>query len=1040
VLALSLNPTAKQNFDAVTYTGNGGTQSVTGLAFQPDFIWCKTRSNAVDHKLADSVRGFTKILESNQTRAEVTDTNAITAVGSTGFTLGSGGDYNSNGRTYVAWCWKAGGALRSSNTDGTLTSSVSANTTYGFSVGTYTGSYSSQPTSLDTVGHGLGAVPALIISKSKSGASNWHVWHSSLANNEYIRLNSGDAKATASSGAGGSIATAPTSTVFPTYYIGGSNNGSSDNLVFYCWSEVAGFSKFGSYTGNGSSTGPVVTTGFKPRLLMVKGSSHASNWNIVDTARSPSNPQSNILRANSSAAEFSTPTGQYGLAFDALDDGFQLKSGSSTNDVNQTGETYIYAAFAASIPGDPDNDSLVDTPSNAADPTDTGAGGEVTGNYATLNPLAKASGLGTSNGNLDASGSAIHGCVASTIFAHSGKYYCEYTLTAYQNDTAVGVVSTDVNTSEDWVGEQSYTVGYLADGRVFQNASATTYDSYSAGDVIGVAFDADTGKVWFAKNNSWLNSGNPSAGTNEVKTITGGKPLGVAFRGVGGTGSFNFGQRQFAFSAPTNFQTLNTASLPTPTIADGSKYFDTKLFTGTGSTQALTMANSALSPDFVWIKNRNSTYQHLLFDAVRGATKYLKSDATSAEQTNGSTLASFDSNGFTLGGDNEINRSSYTYASWAWDAGDSNTTIAASSLNSSSYNQSAVWSGMFSPAVSTSGQETRAFDGTIGAQGGYLNGGGSWVPTGGLTYYSTVEVYDAVDQKYAINGGTQSAIALNQWVTIASTSNSSGATLTSIDFTRISSASTTHTPAGIRIDGKLLVDQGVSVTNLPSIASTVRANPSAGFSIVTYTGNGTGGATFGHGLNADLGMCIIACRNTTNYWDTWHSGYYVAGSKNYIRLQSTAAAGYASDMFGTPTSSVVTLGSSGSMNGSGNTYVAYCFAPVEGYSAMGSYEGLGTAGGAFVFLGFRPALLIVKDVDGTWDWYMYDAVRNTYNVVNNVLRPSGSNAEESHGTNNTFDFLSNGFKVRGSTSQSEPTNYSGHTYIYYAVSRKPVPS
>jgi hypothetical protein len=104
---------------------------------------------------------------------------------------------------------------------------------------------------------------------------------------------------------------------------------------------------------------------------------------------------------------------------------------------------------------------------------------------------------------------------------------------------------------------------------------------------------------------------------------------------------------------------------------------------------------------------------------------------------------------------------------------------------------------------------------------------------------------------------------------------------------------------------------------------------------------------------------------------------------------------------------------------------------------MGSYEGLGTAGGAFVFLGFRPALLIVKDVDGTWDWYMYDAVRNTYNVVNNVLRPSGSNAEESHGTNNTFDFLSNGFKVRGSTSQSEPTNYSGHTYIYYAVAENP---
>ncbi len=188
---VTLNP--KGGMDVVTYSGTGSARSISDLAFQPDFVWIKVRDHTYYHYLWDSVRGATKELNSNTNSAEYTDTAGLTSFSSNGFGLGSGAGANQSGKTYVAWCWKAGGAA-SSNTSGTLASSVSADTTYGFSVGTYTGSYSSQPTSLDTVGHGLGAAPAFIISKSKSGTSNWHVWHSALANNEYIRLNSSDAK------------------------------------------------------------------------------------------------------------------------------------------------------------------------------------------------------------------------------------------------------------------------------------------------------------------------------------------------------------------------------------------------------------------------------------------------------------------------------------------------------------------------------------------------------------------------------------------------------------------------------------------------------------------------------------------------------------------------------------------------------------------------------------------------------------------------------------------------------------------------------
>jgi hypothetical protein len=326
--------------DATLYTGDGSTsRSITGLGFSPDLVWVKCRSNAESNVLSDIVRGANKQLFSNSTSAETSNTNEIQAFNSDGFDVGNNGRTNNNGFTYVGWAWD-GGTSTVSNTDGSITSSVRANASAGFSVGTYTGTYTVQPTTLDTVGHGLNAAPGLIITKSTSATSNWHVWHSALANNEYIRLNSTNAKATLSSGAGGTLATAPTSSVFPTYFIGGSNNGPSDDLVFYCFAPVAGYSAFGSYTGNGSTDGPFVYTGFRPVFILFKNTNDTVNWRIIDTVRSTINVMDDYLSPNTSDAEIASSVNQ----LDILSNGFKLRG--TSGGTNGSGNTMIYAAFA----------------------------------------------------------------------------------------------------------------------------------------------------------------------------------------------------------------------------------------------------------------------------------------------------------------------------------------------------------------------------------------------------------------------------------------------------------------------------------------------------------------------------------------------------------------------------------------------------------------------------------------------------------------------------------------------------------------------
>jgi hypothetical protein len=328
--------------DATTWTGDGNNpRTITNAAgFKPDLVWSKLRSGAASNNLYDSVRGTGKVLFSDLTSDEQTN-NAfgyLTAFNSNGFSSTAGSTsnayFNANGSTYVGWQWQAGQGTTSSNTSGSITSTVSVNTTAGFSIVTYTGTGTNQ-----TVGHGLGVAPAMMIFKDRtSGSYNWAVWHTSLGGGDYaLQLNTTAASTNAYDYWNGS----PSSTTFGIGTDFGTNK-SGDNYVAYCWAEIAGFSKFGSYTGNGSTDGPFVYLGFRPKYIMIKRTDSAGyQWSIWDTSRNTYNVAGSNLWADSSEAETTSDAG-YGT--DLLSNGFKLRNSNAAR--NASGGTYIYMAFA----------------------------------------------------------------------------------------------------------------------------------------------------------------------------------------------------------------------------------------------------------------------------------------------------------------------------------------------------------------------------------------------------------------------------------------------------------------------------------------------------------------------------------------------------------------------------------------------------------------------------------------------------------------------------------------------------------------------
>jgi hypothetical protein len=600
-------------------------------------------------------------------------------------------------------------------------------------------------------------------------------------------------------------------------------------------------------------------------------------------------------------------TGSYGTNGFYLDFADNSGTTSTTLGADSSGNGNNWTPNNFSVTAGAGNDSLVDSPTRYG--TDTGAGGEVRGNYATLNPLQNFSGGTPTNGNLDVvTGSSQYGAILGTIGMTAGKWYWEILVVSNSGYGRIGISQSTAPFTTTFEPGSSGDNGVIYDafnGNVKSNGSDTAYgSSYTSNDIIGVAFDADDGKIWFAKNGTWQASGNPATATNPAKTgVTGYTFLPCMSDGnSGGTSTFNcnFGQRPFAYTAPSGFKALVTTNLPAPTIEKGGEYFNTVLYTGNGSTTQ-SVSGVGFQPDFVWIKGRSIAAWNRLQNTVAGINKLLYSNSTNSEATDEANgyVSAVTSDGFTLadpgangGGVNALNE---TYVAWNWKA--------------------------------------------------------------------------------------------------------NGAGVSNTDGTR---------------------------------TSTVSVDTTSGFSIVTYSGNSTRTITVGHGLGVVPEMIIVKNRSTDTNWPVFHKS---VGASKYVYLNTTGAEATDTNMWNNtaPTSTVFSLGDTTGANGNGNNMVAYCFAPVAGYSAFGSYTGNGASDGPFLYTGFRPRYVLIKGSSFASNWFVLDTARSPYNVQIDALRPNLSDTETSTGTY-AIDSLSNGFKVRSGAADA---NTNAATFIWAAFAESP---
>ena len=926
-----------------SYTGNGSATGpqITGLGFRPAWIMIKRTDSARDWVIIDTTRdplGTTdKTLIANVSDAEYSNIADLDIL-SDGFQpKTSGVTVNASGGTYIYMAFAGGlDTIAPLNTDGDIDSRVKASDDTGFSVVRYEGT----GTAGDTVGHGLSAAPDWIVTRRLDSTSNWLVYHSAItdAEDKYLSLETTNAVA---DNAGPWNDTAPTSSVFSVGAAAWTNTSGGD-YVAYCWKATTGKSAFGSYTGTAASGNSVTGLGFKPGFVMVKNiTDSATEWMMFDNMRDPdADDVDTYLKANSSAAE---TTNNANVLFSFDSDGFTVDGAG--NDTNGSGDTFIYMAFAdgrdASFFHDesgqgnsfePENlqnyDVVPDSPTN---------------NFCTLNPLATSyiTPPNYAEGNLEAIGvSNYHKTVFAGMGVTSGKWYFEGRAHG-GNKFTIGL--SDVgNMSYKQLSTTNAIIGYTPSGlyahgdavgvyaRTLRKNGSTVassmWNGYAAGDIMGIAFDADAGKVWFHQNGTWSNGSGTDSITldpnNHDTTVTTGETYVPAFSMEGPAGWFvNFGQDDsfagtvtpggytdanergsFKYPVPDGFLSLCTANLPEPDIspANGQEpedYFNTVLYTGNGysTTNTQSITGVGFQSDWTWIKNRNGTGSHTVFDVVRGAGKSIRTDLTDTESTQTDSLTSFDSDGFSLGDNSEsgahVNVNNSTYVAWNW-----------------------------------------------------------------------------------LAGGTAS-------------SNTDG-----------------------------------------SITSSVSANTKAGFSVVSYTGDGTA-STIGHGLNSAPEMYIVKDRESGDNWVVYHKD--LTSASYYLTLDTTNAQTSNNVVFnGTdPTSTVFSVGTSRSTNG--NDFIAYCFHSVPGYSLVSSYTGNSSSDGVFVHCGFSPAFILGKSSSSAGDnWYIFDNKRDTENVAGKDLNPDSSAAEAD---SDLVDFLSNGFKWRASSGLVNDST----TFIFYAVAEMP---
>ena len=645
-------PIPSENFNTVLYTGNGSTQSITGVGFKPDVVWIKDRTRSREHILCDTSRGSEKELTPNTDDAE--ENRGVYSFDTDGFTFNDGNtNYNDNGESYVAWCFKANGGTTSSNTDGSATSTVQVNTKAGFSIAqmTFAGTGS--------IGHGLGKTPNVVILKGVDAVESWQIYSSALGTGKYLSFSKSGGNSAVTTRAD-SFSTV-NSTIVTNEWTGG-----TVTWIMYSFVNTAGYSSSGTYTGNGSTTGPIVNTGFEPAFLMVKRTDSSDNWIILDNKRSTSNPRINALFPNLNSAELTS-----GFSTDFLTNGFQIKT--TDNSMNNNGGTYFYWAFASDPSAAP---VLADSFANKLYTGDSNTTQSITGLGFQPNLIwQKSRSTNYSNFLMDSVRGRNSSLISNSTAANNPGSSAGNDLVSFDTDgftmgptqQIYGKVNGVTYVTWNWKANPIPSIN--TDGTIQSVVSANQASGFSIVKYTGTFAAATVGhglssapEMVIVKNldsttNWWVWNADLGGGdkylklngSDAVATATsiwdGTVPTSTVFSVANDSGSNGSGNQILAYC----FYSVSGYS---------------KIGTYTGNASSNSITGLGFQPNWVMIKRTDSANGWNVFDSARGAGMALFPNLTNAEANNTANFVSFDSDGFSLassGGDTNASGGTYLY-------------------------------------------------------------------------------------------------------------------------------------------------------------------------------------------------------------------------------------------------------------------------------------------------------------------------------------------------------------------------------------------
>ena len=646
-------PIPSENFNTVLYTGTGSAQSITGVGFQPDMVWIKDRIQAYPHNITDTTRGTSKqIFPPYNNAQDTTYTNRVTSFDADGFTIGNDNYVNTNGNTFVAWCWKANGGTTSSNTDGTIASTVQVNSKAGFSIVSNTGNGVQGA----TIGHGLGVAPELIILKDLTAANHWLVGNSSSGWTKAMHLDLSNADNASNLYWAD---TAPTSTVYSVGFTGGAYNVSGNDYISYCFASVAGYSSIGSYTGNGSANGPIVNTGFEPAMIIIKRTDSVEDWKIIDNKRG----FANTLEPNEDGAE---ETGN-NSNFTVLSSGFQI--GDTSGDFNANGGTYLYIAFAADASAAP---ALPDSFANKLW-TGNGSARDINVGFSPSWTWIKSRSFARNNYLYDIIRGPNNQILSNSTGAEStltGR------LTAFNTDGFSLGTDSEVNNNGETYVAWSWKAGPVptinTDGTIQSIVSANQAAGFSIITYIGnLVAGASIGHGLGVKPSLIITKSTSNTESWEVWSSA---------LNSGGVGlQLRLNTSDAAFSAADYYSTPDTSKFyvgpHTGCNGNGYSYVsycftsisgfsDFGSYTGNGSA-GYAITGLGFQPSFIMIKGITSADNWFIFDSARGGSVTLNPNLPAAEYAD-TGVTSFDSDGFTLGSNAGGNRNGDTYIYMAY--------------------------------------------------------------------------------------------------------------------------------------------------------------------------------------------------------------------------------------------------------------------------------------------------------------------------------------------------------------------------------------